>query len=76
MLLRTFYAVAAALADAAGAPEADHIIVGEDFSVAAAGGPLEHTTNVTAVGRVLAIICTEGVLERTFIYCISCPIEE
>ena len=72
MLLRTFYAVAALADDAVGAPEADHIVA-EDFSVAAAGGPLEHT-NVTAVGRVLAIICTEGVLERAFIIASVAPL--
>lgn len=65
-LFTTFYAVAA-LVDA-GALEAEHIIVGEVFSAAAARGPLAQLahTNVAAVGGALAIICTEDVL-----HCIS-----
>lgn len=53
----TFYAVAALVG--AGALEAEHIIVGEEFSAAAAARhePLAHT-NVAAFGG-LAIICSE-----------------
>jgi hypothetical protein len=58
-LFTTFYAVAA-LVDAVRALEAEHIIVGEDFSAAAARGPLAHT-NMPAVGGALAIICTEDI---------------
>lgn len=51
--------------DALGALEAEHIIVGEDFSAAAARGPLALSvahTDVAAVGGVLAIICPEDVI--------------
>ena len=54
--------------DAVRALEAEHIIVGEDFSAAAAHGPLAHT-NVPAASGAFAIICTEDGL-----HCISCPI--
>jgi len=70
-LYTTFY-VAAALVDAVGALEAEHIIVGEDFSAAAgAGGLLAQLahTNVTAVGGALAIICIEDVLAG--LHCIN-----
>jgi hypothetical protein len=69
-LFTTFYAVAA-LVDA-GALEAEHIIVGEEFSAAAAArGPLAQLahTDVAAVSGALAIICTVDVLR-----CISRPI--
>jgi hypothetical protein len=59
--------------DAVPALEAEHIIVGEDFSAAAARRLLAHT-NVAAVGGALAIliICTEDVLAG--LHCISRPI--
>jgi hypothetical protein len=74
-LFTTSYAVAA-LVDALGAPEAEHIIVGEDFSAAAGARgalaqllaqPLAHT-NVAAVGR--ALTNTEDVLAG---HCTSRP---
>lgn len=69
----TFFAVAALVG--AGALEADHIIVGEVFSAAAAAGePLAQLahTNVAAFGRGLAIICTKDV--SAGLHCISRPI--
>jgi hypothetical protein len=64
--------------DALGAPEVGHIIVGEEFSAAAVGGPLALVlllvahTNVATVGGDLAVICTEDVLAG--LHCMSRPI--
>ena len=63
------FSAAAALVDVVGALEAEHIIVGEDFSAAAGAGGLLAHTNVTAVGGALAIVCIEDVLAGLHCIC-------